>query len=407
MSEKNLNNITSQNRWLLPEGIEELLPPQAEELEQLRRQLLDCYRSWGYELVMPPFIEYLESLLTGTGGDLDLQTFKITDALTGRQMGVRADMTPQAARIDAHQLKRDVPVRLCYLGTVLRTRSEGFAGSRTPLQVGAELFGHSGIDSDLEILEVMLETLALTGVDPVIIDLGHVGIFRGLAKQAGLNAEQESALFDALQRKAVPEIKELLEAFSSTSKLASKMSGMLSALAGLSGGIEILSEAKKILKHADKAVKQALEELAQMAEMLQQRRPDVQLHYDLAELRGYNYQSGIVFSAYVPGYGQEVARGGRYDGIGRIFGRSRPATGFSADLKTLIGLSQQSSMSEQQNAIFAPSGNDPSLQLEISKLRKQGERVVRALPGQQGSATEMGCNRKLEEQKGKWKVVSL
>jgi ATP phosphoribosyltransferase regulatory subunit len=404
MSEK---NVTSRDRWLLPEGIEELLPPQAEALEQLRRQLLDCYRSWGYELVMPPFIEYLESLLTGTGGDLDLQTFKITDALTGRQMGVRADMTPQAARIDAHQLKRDVPVRLCYLGTVLRTRSEGFAGSRTPLQVGAELFGHSGIDSDLEILEVMLETCSLIGVEPVIVDLGHVGIFRGLAKQAGLDAEQESALFDALQRKAVPEIKELLEAFSSTSKLSSKMSDMLSALAGLSGGEEILSEAKKVLKHADKEVKQALEELVQIAEQLQQRRPDVQIHYDLAELRGYNYQSGIVFSAYVPGYGQEVARGGRYDGIGKIFGRSRPATGFSADLKTLVMLSQRPSTSEQKNAIFAPIDSDPSLQLEINKLRKQGERVVRALSGQQGDATEMGCNRKLEELDGKWKVVSL
>ena len=404
MSDKNLTN---RDRWLLPEGIEELLPPQADALENLRRQLLDCYRSWGYELIMPPFIEYLESLLTGTGGDLDLQTFKITDSLTGRQMGVRADMTPQAARIDAHQLKRDVPVRLCYLGTVLRTRPEGFAGSRTPLQVGAELFGHSGIDSDLEILEVMLETLALTGVEPVIVDLGHVGIFRGLARQAGLDAEQETALFDALQRKAVPEINELLDVYSSTSKLSSKMKAMFSALSGLSGGDEVLKEASKVLKPADKAVKSAFAELVQLSEQLQQRRPDVQLHYDLAELRGYNYQSGIVFAAYVPGFGQEIARGGRYDGIGEIFGRSRPATGFSADLKTLIGLSNKPRCMETEGTIFAPTDNDPALRSEVDRLRKAGERVIYSLSNQQGDGSEMGCNRKLEHQDGKWKVVSL
>jgi len=404
MSDK---NPTNRDRWLLPEGIEELLPPHAEALEHLRRQLLDCYRSWGYEFIMPPFVEYLESLLTGTGGDLDLQTFKITDSLTGRQMGVRADMTPQAARIDAHQLKRDVPVRLCYLGTVLRTRSEGFAGSRTPLQVGAELFGHSGIDSDLEILEVMLETLALTGIEKVIVDLGHVGIFRGLARQAGLDAEQERALFDALQRKAVPEINELLDVYSSTSKLSSKMKGMLSALSGLSGDAEVLKEAARVLKPADKAVKQALEELVQMSEQLQQRRPDVQLHYDLAELRGYNYQSGIVFSAYTPGFGQEIARGGRYDGIGEIFGRSRPATGFSADLKTLIELSKKPRCLENEGTIFAPTDNDPALRLEVDRLRKAGERVIYSLSNQQGGRSEMGCTRKLEQQDGKWKVVSL
>ncbi|MCK5092419.1 MAG: ATP phosphoribosyltransferase regulatory subunit [Gammaproteobacteria bacterium] len=399
--------MTNRDRWLLPEGIEELLPPQADALENLRRQLLDCYRSWGYELIMPPFIEYLESLLTGTGGDLDLQTFKITDSLTGRQMGVRADMTPQAARIDAHQLKRDVPVRLCYLGTVLRTRPEGFSGSRTPLQVGAELFGHSGIDSDLEILEVMLETLALTGVEPVIVDLGHVGIFRGLARQAGLDAEQEAALFDALQRKAVPEINELLDVYSSTSKLSSKMKGMFSALSGLSGGDEVLKEAGKVLKPADKAVKQALEELVQISGQLLQRRPDVQLHYDLAELRGYNYQSGIVFAAYVPGFGQEVARGGRYDGIGEIFGRSRSATGFSADLKTLVELSKKPSCLENAGTIFAPADNDPALRLEVDRLRKTGERVIYSLSNQQGGGSEMGCNRKLEQQDGQWKIVSL
>jgi ATP phosphoribosyltransferase regulatory subunit len=198
--------MNKTDRWLLPEGIEEVLPEQAQRLEQLRRQLLDTYNNWGYDLVMPPFIEYLESLLTGTGNDLDLQTFKLTDQLTGRLMGIRADMTPQVARIDAHQLKKDTPTRLCYMGTVLHTRTDGFAGSRSPLQVGAELYGHAGIESDVEIIGLMLETLALANVESPFIDLGHVGIYRELVKQAGLDKDQEATLFDSLQRKANTEI---------------------------------------------------------------------------------------------------------------------------------------------------------------------------------------------------------
>ena len=199
------------DRWLLPEGIEEVLPEQAKRLEQLRRQLLDTYESWGYDLVMPPFIEYLESLLTGTGNDLDLQTFKLTDQLTGRMMGIRADMTPQVARIDAHQLKRDTPTRLCYIGTVLHTRNDGFAGSRSPLQVGAELYGHAGIESDVEVISLMLQTLAISGLENPFIDLGHVGIYRELVKLAGLDKEQEATLFDSLQRKANTEIASYLK----------------------------------------------------------------------------------------------------------------------------------------------------------------------------------------------------
>ncbi|MDH5435659.1 MAG: ATP phosphoribosyltransferase regulatory subunit, partial [Gammaproteobacteria bacterium] len=220
-----------KNRWLLPEGIDEILPPQAEQLEVMRRQLLDMYKSWGYELIMPPFVEFLDSLLTGTGNDLDLQTFKLTDQVTGRTMGVRADMTPQAARIDAHSLKREGPVRLCYMGTVLRTRPETQGGTRSPLQIGAELYGHSGVDSDVEVLQLMLETLKVAGVKDVHVDLGHVGIFRGLARQAELNSDQEAAMFDALQRKALPEINVLLAEYG----VASKIQDMFKALVELNG----------------------------------------------------------------------------------------------------------------------------------------------------------------------------
>ncbi|MES9887712.1 MAG: ATP phosphoribosyltransferase regulatory subunit, partial [Candidatus Sedimenticola sp. 6PFRAG1] len=278
--------MMDNKHWLLPEGIDELLPPNANALEQLRRNLLDLYSSWGYELVFPPFIEYLESLLTGTGGDLDIQTFKLTDQITGRTMGIRADITPQVARIDAHQLRRDCPTRLCYLGTVLNTRPDGFAGSRSPLQIGAELYGHAGTESDLEILCLMLETMEQAGVDDVYLDLGHVGIFRGLAEQAGLDTDQEHALFDALQRKAVAEIESLVQNFG----VDAEMAGMLRALAELSGD-DALEQARVRLAGASESVQNAIEELEQLAEKLAARRPEVPVHYDLSELRGYHYHT--------------------------------------------------------------------------------------------------------------------
>lgn len=395
--------MRAKDRWLLPEGIEEVLPPQAEHLERLRRRLLDLYRSWGYELVMPPFIEYLESLLTGTGTDLDLQTFKLTDQLTGRLMGVRADMTPQVARIDAHQLKRDVPVRLCYLGTVLRTRPEGFAGSRGPLQVGAELFGHAGIESDMEVLCLMLETLKVTGIENTHVDLGHVGIYRGLAREAGLETGQEAALFDALQRKAKPEIEELL----AQCRVAADHAGMLEALVDLNGGAEVLGEARQLMRGAGASVQEALDYLDGVAQVVQRRLPDVPLYFDLAELRGYHYQTGVVFAAFLPGHGQEIARGGRYDDIGRVFGRARPATGFSADLKTLIALGRDGTCETGTGGIFAPASDDAGLHVLVRELRAKGERVIFALPGQAGGAREMGCDRVLVERRGAgWVVVS-
>jgi ATP phosphoribosyltransferase regulatory subunit len=302
--------MTDTNRWLLPEGIEEALPPLAERLETCRRQLLDLYHSWGYELVMPPLIEYLESLLTGTGHDLDLQTFKLTDQLNGRLMGVRADMTPQVARIDAHSLKRDVPTRLCYMGTVLHTRPDGFAGSRSPLQVGAELYGHGGSDGDVEMIRLMLETFRVSGVQGVFLDLGHVGIYRCLAADAGLPADSETQLFDMLQRKALPEIREFLGGLD----MAGEARGRLLALGELNGGAEVLDQAREALAGAGKAVFRALDVLSGIAAAVQRRHPEVALHVDLAELRGFHYHTGAVFAAYVAGHGQELARGGRYVG---------------------------------------------------------------------------------------------
>ncbi len=391
--------MTGKNRWLLPEGIEDLLPDQAMQLELLRREILDLYRSWGYELILPPFIEYLDSLLTGSGHDLDLQTFKLIDQLSGRLLGLRADMTPQAARIDAHRLQRDAPSRLCYLGTVLRTRPDGFDGSRSPMQVGAELFGHAGAESDVEILELMVATLALTGIEDIYLDLGHVGIYRGLARDAGLDEEQEALLFDALQRKALPEIK----LFMTGLDLSTAQRERLAGLATLNGGTEVLEKAQALLQGSGEAVRSSLEDLIRIARLAQRRLPDTSLHFDLAELRGYQYQTGVVFAAFVADRGQEIARGGRYDEIGKVFGRARPATGFSTDLRILMRLGKRDWLPPAA-AILAPAEDDVALADKVRDLRTQGERVVQQLPGQAGSVGETGCDRVLRWSGSEWVV---
>ncbi|MCG6935330.1 MAG: ATP phosphoribosyltransferase regulatory subunit [Proteobacteria bacterium] len=390
--------MMKNNRWLLPEGIEEALPDKAWQLELLRRQLLDLFDSWGYDLVMPPFIEYLESLLVATGNDLDLQTFKLTDQLTGRMMGVRADMTPQVARIDARHLDSTAPSRLCYLGTVLHTRPDGFAGSRSLLQVGAELYGHAGIESDVEVLSLMLDTLGQVGIEQPYLDLGHVGIYRALVAQAGLTRLQEEDLFDALQRKARPELTALLDSMA----LDDAVAEMLNALAELNGSTEVMAAARSAFRAASDELNAALENLDAIARLLQQQRPDLRLHYDLAELRGYNYHTGAVFAAYVPGHGQAIAQGGRYDGIGEAFGKSRPATGFSTDLRTLALLGGV--VNRKQAGILAPAGDDTDLQNKIRSLRASGERVIVALPGQQGKARDMQCDRQLIKTEQGWIV---
>lgn len=395
------NRWDAGERWLLPEGVEEYLPHQAERLEVLRRDLLNLFHSWGYELVIPPLIEYLESLLVGAGHDLDLETFKIIDQSSGRLMGIRADMTPQVARIDAHRLRRDVPTRLCYLDTVLLTRQDGFAGSRTPLQLGAELYGHGGIESDIEMLRLMTETLTVTGLKEFYLDLGHVGIFRTLTHKAQLNKQQEQILFDILQRKARSE----LEAFLATINIDSALRRMLVGLVELNGAYDVLDEASTLLADGGDEIQRALESLHRIARVARSQLNKIPIYFDLAELRGYRYQSGVVFAAFAPGHGQEIARGGRYDEIGRLFGRPRPATGFSSDLKTLMALNPPSTT--KPSSILAPASECEALQRTIRQLREQGERVVCELPGQSGTVADLGCDRQLEKQDGQWRIVPL
>ncbi len=398
----------AEERWLLPAGIEEILPPQAQAMEDLRRDLLDLYRAWGFELVVPPFIDYLESLLTGTGQDLDLQTFKLTDQLSGRLLGIRADMTPQVARIDAHHLRRDTPTRLCYLGTVLHTRADGFAGTRSPFQIGAEIYGHAGIESDVEIVRLILATLGAAGIQGCYLDLGHVGIFRGLARQAGLDQGQEHALFDALQRKAIPEIESLVGGLG----LPAAPGRMLVELADLNGD-DALARAETVLGQADPPVREAVDYLRRLAEALDRWLPGVSIHYDLAELRGYRYKTGAVFAAFVPGWGLEIARGGRYDDIGRVFGRARPAVGFSADLKGLLRLGQGLARRPEQReaAVYAPWAPDPDLLAEVERLRQAGRRVVTALPGADPESDRdprrLGCAERLVRSDLGWVLQEL
>lgn len=318
-------------RWLMPEGVEEILPPDSWRMEELRRKVLDHFRDQGYNLIVPPLIEYLESLLTGAGSDLDLQTFKLTDQMNGRMMGLRSDITPQIARIDARRFADSGANRLCYLGTVLRTRPDALGGSRSLQQLGAELFGQAGNDADFEILDLMLETLSLAGVEGAHLDLGHVGIYSALVREADLNAESEKELFGILQRKSVPDLHDWLN----KTELSDDLNRAFAALIELHGDAAVIDRARAELGGIAPAIAIALDEVSGLIDRLNASRSDISTHVDFAELRGYRYQTGIVFAAFAPGHGRELARGGRYDGIGAVFGRSRPATGFSADFVAL------------------------------------------------------------------------
>ncbi|MFC2971825.1 ATP phosphoribosyltransferase regulatory subunit [Azotobacter bryophylli] len=393
--------MATVDRWLLPDGIEEVLPPEAARIEVARRQMLDMFQRWGYEFVVTPHIEYLESLLTGAGQDLDLRTFKVTDPQSGRLMGFRADITPQVARIDAHTLRREGPSRLCYVGSVLHAQPRALSTSRSPIQLGAELYGDASPASDVEIIGLMLETLELAAVPDVHMDLGHVGIYRGLARAAGLSGTAEQQLFDALQRKAVDEVESL------TASLPEGLASMLRALAELCGGREVLDLAQACLVEAPDEVHAALDELIAIADELGVRYPELPLYFDLSELRGYHYHTGVVFAAFVPGVGQSIAQGGRYDDIGADFGRARPATGFSTDLKTLVVLGQLE-QAKPPVGIWAPDSHDVYLWQVVQRLRRQGERVVQALPGQQiADAKGCGCDRQLLLCDGQWQVAPL
>lgn len=392
--------MTVSDRWLLPDGVEDILPPLAGRIESLRRDVMDTCQRWGYQLVIPPLIEYLESLFTGTGHDLELQTFKLTDQLTGRMMGLRADMTPQAARIDAHTLGQEGITRLCYAGHVLHTRPRHMLTGRTPIQAGCELFGSGSEAADLEIISLMLETLRVAGLPRVHLDLAHVSIYESLIKDASFDRNTEAAVFDAMGRKSVPELDDLLGDCAEGSAGA-----RLKDLARVSGGINALADARQVLAGASPAVDAALDQLGRVAELLARDFPEVSLGFDFCELRGYNYHTGLVFAVYVPGYGDAVAKGGRYDAIGSDFGRARPATGFSLDIRALVALGQRPF--RQSGAIWAPADEDNALEGVISGLRMT-ETVIRALPGDEvTSPLARGCDRQLVNRGGEWVVEAI
>ncbi len=395
--------MLQKDPWLLPDGIEEILPAETKQLEILRQRLLDVFSSWGYKLVIPPLIDYLDALLTGSGHDLDLQTFKLTDQLSGELLGIRADMTPQIARIDAHHLRSKVPARLCYVGSVLHAKANDLEKTRSPMQIGAELYGHAGIESDLEIIQLMLEMLAIAELKPIYLDLGHVGIYRALARQANLTESQEDELFDILQRKAKTE----LDGFLNNHVHETLYKDFFTALPKLNGAEDILATAQQVFAQANSAVKQALAELQLLANKLKTLFPNLVINFDLAELRGYKYHTGIIFAAFIPNIGKEIARGGRYDNIGEVFGQARPATGFSADLKQLTRLSPINSTNPVQQLIFAPAIDDKMLVVKIRNLRTLGLTVIQQLPNQFGDAQALGCNAILEKNNQNWIIKTL
>ncbi|MDK9703608.1 MAG: ATP phosphoribosyltransferase regulatory subunit [Sulfuritalea sp.] len=383
----------ANQRWLLPEAIEDVLPRDATRIEVLRRSLLDEFSRHGYDFVIPPLLEYVESLLTGSGHDLDLRTFKLVDQLSGRSMGVRADITPQVARIDAHLLNRKGVTRLCYCGSALHTLPAGFNATREPLQIGAELYGHAGLEADIETIRLLAAALGLCDITASRFDLGHVAVFRALAKHAALSAEAEEELFDALQGKDVPTVRELV------ADLADPVRSALLALPELYGDRGVLDRAAKILPGFPE-ITAALSDLRRLADAL----ADLPLSFDLADLRGYHYHSGVAFAAYCAGSPGAVALGGRYDDFGRAYGRARAATGFSMDLRELARLSPSG---EACGAILAPWPEDDALHAEALRLRAQGERVVLALPGHGGTWREAGCDRILVRRGDNWIIESL
>jgi ATP phosphoribosyltransferase regulatory subunit len=395
--------MLQKNPWLLPDGIEEILPNDAAHLEGLRRQLLDVFTSWGYHLVIPPLIDYLASLLTGTGHDLDLQTFKFTDQLSGEMLGIRADMTPQVARIDAHNLRHESPTRLCYVGTVLHAVCDLLEQNRSPMQIGAEIYGHQGKESDLEVIQLMLEMLATIGLDNIHLDLGHVGIYRALSTQAGLNTQQENELFDILQRKAHPELIALMKRCT----IDESLKKLFLTLPKLHGDKHILATAREIFVNTDNDIQQALIDLQMLVDQLSQTFPSLSITFDLAELRGYHYHTGVIFAAFIPNIGREIARGGRYDNIGSVFGRARPATGFSADLKFLASLSNIKTTENSTEVIFSPLVNTPQLFKIVKDLRAKGAIVIQQLPNQAADAQHLNCTAILVKENDNWLVKPL
>lgn len=382
------------NNWLLPEYIQDMLPEEAWRIEGMRRDVLELLRRNGYQLVSPPLLEYAESLLINDSADMDLRSFKLVDQLSGRTLALRADITPQVARIDAHLLNRQGIARLCYAGSVVHTRPSGLMRTREPLQIGAELYGHAGMESDLEVQDLMLQSLVLLGISGVHLDLGHVAVFRSLVQRAGVSAGLEGELFNALQRKDVPALQAL------SAGLPQQTRDAMQALPTLYGGVEVIAQARAVLPDYPE-LRAALDDLV-LAAKLQGRAASIGI--DLAELRGYHYHSGMVFAAYHEGSHDAIALGGRYDDVGAAFGRARPATGFSMDLRQLHGLLARK---PQAGGIYSPYRKDPALDSAIAELRAQGEVVVVDLLGKTECRAELNCDRELVLRDGRWIVVAM
>ncbi|MBU3622326.1 ATP phosphoribosyltransferase regulatory subunit [Polynucleobacter sp. AP-Latsch-80-C2] len=384
------------NRWLLPEDIADVLPAEARKVETLRRAILDLYQSYGYELVAPPILEFLDSLLTGTGSDLNLQTFKLVDQLSGRTLGLRADITPQVARIDAHLLNRTGVTRLCYAGSVAHARTPVGSSAREELQLGAEIYGCATWEADFEAISLLLKTLGLAGLDKVYLDLSHAGILTGILSGQDLDKASIEALYELLQSKDRPRLEQWATC------LPAKTAEALMALTELNGPCaEVLATAKKVLpKHA--AIDQALSDLERLVAAASNLSNSLEFSVDLSDLRGYQYHSGVMFAAYVEKLPQPIARGGRYDHVGQAFGRPRPATGFSLDLLTLANLSP---LNVRKLAIAAPWIDDAALNAVIAQLRSKGEVVIQVLAGGIVEAAEYECDRELVKQGSSWEVI--
>ena len=391
--------------WLLPEHIADVLPAQARHIEELRRGLTDVARSYGFELVMPPLLEHIESLLSGTGRALDLKTFKLVDQLSGRTLGVRADSTPQVARIDAHLLNRAGVTRLCYCGPVLHAVPDGMHSTREPLQFGAEIYGHVGLEADLEVQDLALDCLRRAGLGEVLLDLGDArivrGVLAGVMVGSGVGAtagtDHLGAVYAALGAKDASALRELSRGFPDETRRA------LQALVSLYGGAEILEVARRELP-AHPLVHAALDDLAWLSAHVRQAHPEVRISFDLADIGGNGYYSGARFAVYMAGSPDAIARGGRYHEVGAVFGRMRPAVGFSLDLKTLAALAPDRAL---HTAIRAPWAEDAALRAAVRQLREQGQTVVRMLPGHEHEGDEFDCDRELVLADGRWEVRAL
>jgi ATP phosphoribosyltransferase regulatory subunit len=382
------------NQWTLPDYVEDMLPDEAVYLESLRRSILDLYQTHGYLYVIPPMLEYIESL-NGNGQDMDLDTFKVVDQLTGRLMGVRADITPQVARIDAHLIQNDEVTRLSYAGSVLRTKPASFLQSREPFQIGAELYGFKGIEADLEIQTLLIKTLSTIGIQNPVIDFNHLDIFTSLIASSNMERDQLDLLYQAMQKKDKSEVIGL------TKSLDKKNRDALIELVSLYGDVNVLEEAEKLLPQ-DQAIKSALQFLNQLDQALKNNQ--IKVSYDLSDIRGYQYHNGLVFSVYADQCYSPIALGGRYDNIGAPFGRNRPATGFTMDLKNIVTLFPNG---KKAKAILAPQGSERDLQNAIESLRQQGETVAIDLFGDM-NAKQNNCDRILMQDANKaWKVKTV